>query len=201
MEHVDKETALISFTLQPGSLPLGWERTEPMMHHIAGKRILVIEEKQSKRELLKAQLIAGGLRSTGVTNGVDALALLRLEAGKRDPFAAAVIAVQMPDMNAVTFAKILKSDPELGSTHLLVKHAFGEKLEMDTYHKAGVEASISTPVQQSQLFSTLARLLAEPSAPIEHSSGETFDRLTRTTPILAFQASTHFEIQSSANGS
>ena len=111
-----------------------------MTHHIAGKRILVIEEKESKRELLKEQLIAGGLRSSGVTNGVDALALLRQEAGKRDPFAGAVIAVQMPDMHAVTFAKILKSDPELGSTHLLVSHAFGENLEMDTYHKAGVRS-------------------------------------------------------------
>jgi hypothetical protein len=108
----------------------------------------------------------------------------------------------MPDMHAVTFAKILKSDPELGSTHLLVSHAFGENLEMDTYHKAGVEAFISTPVQQSQLFSTLVRLLTGPSASIEHSGRESLNPgLIITMPIVAFQASTHFEIQSSANGS
>ena len=100
-------------------------------------------------------------------NGVDALALLRQEAGKGDPFAAGVMAVQMADMHAVTFGKILKSDPELASINLLVIHSFAEKLEMDTYRKAGVAASLSTPVQQSQLFSTLASLLSGTLAPVE----------------------------------
>src|SRR5205814_251814 len=130
-----------------------------------GIRVLVVDDNETNRSILRLQTEAIGMRPVEAANGTEALERLRLEAATSDPIALAILDMQMPEMDGLSLARTIKADPLLAETRLLLMTSLGPRGDTALLRAAGVGAFLVKPVKQMQLLDCLVSALAatEPS--------------------------------------
>jgi len=136
------------------------ERTPIPTAEIRGAHILVVDDNATNREVLAAQLEAWGVRSEEVTNGPAALLALARARDAGDPFAAAILDMQMPDMDGTDLAKAIKADETLKHTRLVLMTSLGQRGDARQMEEIGFAAYLVKPARQSDLFDSLSTVLA-----------------------------------------
>jgi CheY-like chemotaxis protein len=68
---------------------------------------------------------------------------------------------QMPNMDGLELARAIKADPTLAALKLVMLTSVGQKDEAKQAREAGVNAYLTKPVRQSQLFDCLATVLGQ----------------------------------------
>jgi two-component system, sensor histidine kinase and response regulator len=68
----------------------------------------------------------------------------------------------MPEMDGIELAKKIKADTSISSTKLIVMSSIGRRGESSKARQAGVEAYLTKPVRQSQLYDAIATVIAKP---------------------------------------
>src|SRR4030042_1968018 len=71
--------------------------------HLSGKRLLIVDDNHTNRQILLAQTRGWGMISMEAANGVEALELLRQAEGQ--PFDLAILDMQMPEMDGLMLAE------------------------------------------------------------------------------------------------
>ena len=127
---------------------------------IHGARILVVDDNATNREVLIAQLGAWGTRPDEALDGPAALAGLRRARDTDDPYAAAILDMQMPGMDGADLARAIKADPDLAPTTLVLMTSLGGRSDARELEAIGFDAYLLKPVRQSDLFDCLAGVLA-----------------------------------------
>jgi CheY-like chemotaxis protein/HPt (histidine-containing phosphotransfer) domain-containing protein len=122
---------------------------------LAGKRALVVDDNATNRRILCQQLLSWGVEPVEAEDGYQALghAAAATQAGRT--FDIGVIDLNMPDMDGIELAGILKADPETASTILFLLSSSGERLGSAESHLRGFADSLTKPVRQSELFDCL----------------------------------------------
>jgi CheY-like chemotaxis protein len=72
------------------------------------------------------------------------------------PYHFAILDHQMPGMDGVTLAALVKADPRLQDTVLVILSSAGQRAEMLAPKVPAIESWLVKPVRQSQLMNTLA---------------------------------------------
>jgi CheY-like chemotaxis protein/HPt (histidine-containing phosphotransfer) domain-containing protein len=139
--------------------PLAAPREEPDGPSLAGLRILVVDDNATSRTILRALCTAWGMTSACADSGPRALTMLRGAATAGAPFDAAILDMQMPEMDGLTLARTLKADPALEGTRLILLTSLSHSGDTATIRAAGVGASLTKPVRQWQLYEALARVM------------------------------------------
>ncbi len=129
---------------------------------LLGTHILVVDDNATNREVLKLQLGSWGVRTEAVTNGTAALQALRQARDAGDPFQLAMLDMQMPDLDGVTLAGIIKADVTLAAIQLVLLTSMGQRSEARKLPETRFFACLAKPVRQSDLFNCLATALAGP---------------------------------------
>jgi two-component system sensor histidine kinase/response regulator len=75
--------------------------------------------------------------------------------------------MQMPEMDGMTLAKAIKSEPSIASTRLIILTSMGHMHSQGELDAAGVDAYLVKPVKQSRLFDCLVNVLGRAAA--EHA--------------------------------
>jgi PAS domain S-box-containing protein len=127
---------------------------------IRGVHVLVVDDNATNREVLAAQLKAWGVRTEEVTNGPSALRELAQARDAGDPFAAAILDMQMPDMDGADLARAIKADETLKYTRLVLMTSLGHRGDARQMEEIGFAAYLVKPVRQSDLFDSLSTVLA-----------------------------------------
>jgi len=70
--------------------------------------------------------------------------------------------MHMPGMNGVTLAKVIKADPKLARTRLIMLTSLGQLMDDEQLEKAGIDACLVKPVKQSRLYECLTGLRRPP---------------------------------------
>jgi two-component system sensor histidine kinase/response regulator len=116
----------------------------------------------TNRTILHYQLSGWQMRSSGsVASGREALAVLRQAARAGEPCQVAFLDMQMPEMDGVTLAKMIKADPAIADTRLILLTSRCHRMNSTEMQAAGIAAYLVKPVKQSQLLRSLLRVLAE----------------------------------------
>ena len=124
---------------------------------LAGKRMLVVDDNATNRKVLALQAAKWGMVERNTESAGEALRWL--EQGEH--FDVAVLDMHMPEMDGLTLAgRIHKAQPNLP---LVLFSSLGRREAGDT--EGLFTAYLSKPLRQSQLFDTLAGLLAHEDAP------------------------------------
>ncbi len=153
----------------------GQEHQIPPLADIRGIHILVVDDNATNREVLKAQLKSWGVRSEETPDGPAALQALRREQDAGDPFRAAILDMQMPDMDGITLACAIKADAKLRNIHLVLLTSVGQQGDARKMTEIGFSACLTKPVRSSDLFDSLATVLAG-------------QNMRQTTPLFKLQA-------------
>ena len=127
---------------------------------IRGVHILVVDDNATNREVLAAQLKAWGVRPEEATDGPSALLALARARDAGDPFAAAILDMQMPDMDGADLARAIKADETLKHTRLVLMTSLGQRGDARQMEEIGFAAYLVKPARQSDLFDSLSTVLA-----------------------------------------
>lgn len=133
-------------------------------------RVLVVDENETLRQLIRQQLTAWTLASEGVASGETALELLRREQKAGRPFQIVVLDMHLLDMDSVTFARAVKNDPALDGTKLLVMTNAEPSLDPSTLTSLGYVGCISKPPKADTLYERLATLIEPPDKDRRHAA-------------------------------
>jgi PAS domain S-box-containing protein len=125
---------------------------------IAGKRLLVVDDNATNREIVRRLAESWGMLVEVVERPTEALA--RIERG--DPFDAAVLDMQMPDMDGLELAREIRRSRDEQTLPLLLLTSVGHLAE--ARGATEFSAQLTKPVKSSQLYNALVKLLAATTA-------------------------------------
>ncbi len=85
-----------------------------------GVRVLAVDDKEINRTILGHYLLSWGASCEMAGNGFDALKRLRdaVDAGR--PFQVAILDMQMPQLDGITLARLVRADPKIAETPMLM---------------------------------------------------------------------------------
>ena len=87
-------------------------KAAPAKHKpLPGGRVLLADDNATDRQILRSQLTALGMQCTLAASGEEALQFLCEAIADENPYALAIIDMQMPGMNGMELAQAIKNDP------------------------------------------------------------------------------------------
>ena len=122
--------------------------------------IFVVDDNETNRQVLMAQLRAWGLCAREASDGPSALAILRMAREEGVCFRAAILDMQMPGMDGVALAQVIRNDPAYAGMRLILLTSIGHTSDSQRFKRAGFSAWLSKPVRASALFDTLQKVLS-----------------------------------------
>lgn len=134
---------------------------------LQGVRILIVDDNEANREILRRQTLNWGMHPTLARNAAEALELMRAAARQHHPFEIALVDMMMPEMDGVMLARAIKQEAALADTPLVLLSSY--LFTRQDYHlmdESLFAAILSKPTRQSYLCNTLAQIrqAARPTA-------------------------------------
>jgi two-component system sensor histidine kinase/response regulator len=127
-------------------------------------RVLVVDDNATNRQILRHQIVAWKMQKGSAASGHEALRILRAAAGSGKAYDVALLDMQMPEMDGLTLAKAIKSDPLLAHTRLIILTSLGHVMTKPQLKEAGIDAYLVKPVKQSRLFDCLVDVVGSTQA-------------------------------------
>jgi len=117
-------------------------------------RVLVADDNATNRDILCNQLIALGMRADSAAGGQEALGMLYGAVGS-DPYAIAVLDMQMPEMDGLELAHLIRRDPGLEDIELVILSSIGHDVPTQMLRELRVRCWLTKPVSRQQLSDCL----------------------------------------------
>jgi two-component system, sensor histidine kinase and response regulator len=122
-------------------------------------RVLVVDDNTTNRQILRHQLLAWKMKPDCAAGGKEALKVMRDAASAGDPYALALLDFQMPEMDGLTLARAIQSDPLIGVTRLVMLTSHGQLLTPMELKEFGIDSCLIKPVKQSRLFDCMTNAM------------------------------------------
>src|SRR5213595_190763 len=126
---------------------------------LLGGRVLLADDSATDREIVRAELTALGMRCTSAASGEEALQFLCGAIADEDPYALAMIDMQMPGMNGVELARTIKNDHLTKGTRVIMLSSVGHPIDANTRKNADIDAFLVKPAKQPHLQQCLTSVL------------------------------------------
>lgn len=117
-------------------------------------RVLVVDDNKTNRKILQVQLTSWGMEVVQAASGPEALQLYNTGA----IFDLVILDFQMPVMNGLTFAHILRKRLTEKTPPILLLSSIGKRIATES---EPVDAALMKPVRESQLQHTIKRLIQQ----------------------------------------
>ncbi|MDB6041399.1 MAG: barA 6, partial [Verrucomicrobiales bacterium] len=146
----------------PGTKPTPVDRRS-----LKGLRVLIVDDNSTSRTILHHQVSALEMRGGSMASScIEAMPLLKQAVDASDPFRLALVDMNMPGMDGMTFAQNIKRNPKFAKTKVIILTSMCERVDPAEWQAAGVDALLVKPVKEKLLHETILRLLtASPSEP------------------------------------
>ncbi len=142
----------LSLETVEGGLPA--ERISPLL---IKQRILLVDDNAINREVLSGILENWGVEHiTEAEDAAKALAELQRASEEGQPYDIALLDMQMPGMDGLELARLIRKDNKLSNMHLLMLSSVDRQKSLSE-----LDAWLPKPVRQSDLFNSMVLLLGE----------------------------------------
>jgi signal transduction histidine kinase len=142
------------FTIQikplAGGPPVPWEGIRP---HLAGRRVLVLEDSDTNRRILTSWLEKFGMQATAVATAQDVLEQLQRE----NAFDAAILDFQLPSTDGLSLAEAARRLPGGQSLHIIVLTSVHLRAGDPRAAAARLSVSVYKPIRPKQLLEALSQ--------------------------------------------
>jgi signal transduction histidine kinase/CheY-like chemotaxis protein/HPt (histidine-containing phosphotransfer) domain-containing protein len=147
------------FTARLGRTRAEARRERSRRADLQGVRVLIVDDNETNRELVHHQVTSWGMED-GVADGAGrALEMLREAAGAGRPYEVVILDMMMPDTDGLELARAIKGDEALRGARLILLTSIGLRGDGAMARRAQIDAYLSKPVRQSELFNCLATVL------------------------------------------
>jgi two-component system, sensor histidine kinase and response regulator len=163
VESEPGEGSIFRFTAKLQKQPEGAQTTITPREDFEDLRILIVDDNETNRKILHAQVISWGLKNGQAEGGSRALQMLRAAAQKGESYDLAILDLHMPGMDGIGLAHTIKADPSIASTKLILLTSMGLRGEAEQARRVGFSAYLTKPVRQSKLYDAIATVVG--SAP------------------------------------
>lgn len=141
--------------------------TPPASPLTTGARLLIVDDSQTNRDILLAQVRSRGFEAETAASGREGLDRLRAAAEAGEPFALLLLDMQMPGLSGLQVATEIRNDPRLAALRLLVLSSAIESIGTTERARLGIADCLTKPVLQAELFEAIAQALArQPQPPV-----------------------------------
>jgi CheY-like chemotaxis protein len=137
---------------------------------LKGLHVLVVDDNETNRMILREQLLGWSARCQTVSSGPEAIHALNA-VHSSDPFGLVLLDMQMPGMNGVQTATVLKADARFNSVPLVLLSSVADRGTPEELRAQGFSAALPKPIRKQQLWGAICRALersnfhGRPSAP------------------------------------
>ncbi|MBX2998116.1 MAG: response regulator [Caldilineaceae bacterium] len=151
---------------------------------LTGKRILIVDDNATNREILVRQSRSWGMESVALGSGAEVLAHVKHDAR----FDLAILDMQMPEMDGLTLTEELRKLPQTGRLPLIMLTSLGSVDVKKRVQELGFIDYMTKPVRRSQLLRTLEDHFSnlnrsERRAIVPQSVFQAHNRLTSPHPL------------------
>ncbi len=152
---------------------------------LGGIRVVLAEDHPVNRTVVVAMLERIGCEVVAVTNGHQALELL-----KREKFDLGLLDVQMPEVDGLALAGAIRAREAGTGEHLPLIAVTAEARDVDRErcHQAGMDAFLSKPFEEEDLVTVMRRCLARPFGRVRNPRFDRAAALARTNGDAALLA-------------
>ena len=126
---------------------------------LRGVRVLVVDDNATNREIVEKQLYAWGVQCRGAGGGEEGLSVLRNAASAGVPFDLAILDFNMPDIDGLRLAGMIKSDPSLAGIRLILISSVGIRGDGRKAREAGISGYLTKPIRRDVLFESIAAVM------------------------------------------
>ncbi len=133
---------------------------EQLTADLHGVRVLIVDDNATNREILVKRLTAWGMRPVEAPDGPGALQVLHQALADADSFAVAIVDMQMPGMDGEALGRVVKADPRLAATQLVMMTSLVSSGEARRLQQIGFAAYLTKPARIQELQEILAATLA-----------------------------------------
>jgi two-component system, sensor histidine kinase and response regulator len=126
-------------------------------HSLDGLRVLVVDDNETNRLALASRLRAWDITADVAASAEEALELMRKAAAETKLYDLALLDMGMPEVDGLTLAGILRSDPEFAAVRLLLLSSIW--VEAEAAAEAGFLGLLTKPVRLSQLYEALVQAM------------------------------------------
>jgi PAS domain S-box-containing protein len=147
-----------NFPIQP-EVPEAIPRSQ-----LTGLHVLIVDDNATNRHILRLQLGSWRMRCRQADGAPAALEILRACAVANDSFDLVLLDMQMPGMDGLTLARLIKSDPLLAPSRLIMLSSIGSHAFAEDFKNAGIEEYLVKPVRQSSLYDCIVAVMAKAPA-------------------------------------
>jgi signal transduction histidine kinase/PleD family two-component response regulator len=137
----------------------GEKEAELSLHpDIKKKKLLIVDDYQTNRQILGAYLKSWGCRYEEAASGQEALTMLLEAVKKGQPFNLVISDQMMPGMDGEVLGMTIKAIPSLQNTLLMMITSIGQRGESERMKSVGFSAYLVKPIRRSQLFDNLMKV-------------------------------------------
>ncbi|MBP1684157.1 MAG: rpfC [Deltaproteobacteria bacterium] len=129
---------------------------------LRGVPVLVVDDHAATRETLAEILSAWHMRPSVTESGLAALAAAWRAHSGPQPFRVFMIDVDMPAMNGLALAEVIRHTPELSDSSTILMAVTQRPLDAARRQQLGVTACLAKPVRESELLGAIVAALTAP---------------------------------------
>jgi CheY-like chemotaxis protein/signal transduction histidine kinase len=141
--------------------------TQSPRANLDGLCALIVDDNQTNRTILRHQLSSWGIKPHTAKDAYQGLEMMKAAVEEDRAYDVVVLDFQMPAMDGISLAKIIRSTPALAHTRLVLLTSVGRRGDGERARNAGVDAYLTKPVRQSQLFECLRTVMGTADRPEE----------------------------------
>ncbi|MEQ1578025.1 MAG: response regulator [Hyphomicrobium sp.] len=150
----------VSFVINMKHAEANGSQQRPDYRALKGARILVIDDRETNRDIINSYLEDCGAHVTAVESTALAWPLLTAAACEKRPYHAAVVDMLMPDENGIEFAKRIKASPTLASLKIVLATSMSWEGDLASIRATGIESVLTKPIRRHSLLDEVSRAAA-----------------------------------------
>ncbi|MEM1174393.1 MAG: response regulator [Pseudomonadota bacterium] len=166
---------------------LARERVVLLVEQLARRRVLVVDDNATNREMLVNQLINWNMEPTAVDGAVPAIQSLELAQKGGRPYDIILLDWHMPDVDGVMFATQLSRSDAFSHIPIILLTSASVSEILEENGDAQVDAYITKPVRQARLRDAMLHILVadnDPMVDVDEDGREAGDPLQSLRVLL-----------------
>lgn len=158
----------VGVTSEPGKgstfwfeVPFRLDQSQPQNYNLpkidlSGMHLLIVDDHELNRRILLELAQSWNVRAQAAESGEEALVLMKKAREAGQPFQVAILDYQLPNMDGEDLSNLIKTDPELAHTSLILLTSMGLRGDAGKFHEIGFEAYLVKPARASVLLDTIS---------------------------------------------